>query len=54
MTFILIVFGLMHPHHTATVAPESVIITPDFEAVWVPEGMTGPIVAIPEDVEVFQ
>ena len=27
------------------VTPEALILTPDFDAVWVPEGETGPIVA---------
>ena len=38
----------------AVVVPESVIITPDFEAVWVPEGTVGPIVAAPFDEIVFE
>ena len=38
----------------AVVVPESVIITPDFEAVWVPEGTVGPIVAAPFDAQIFE
>jgi hypothetical protein len=33
------------PTHEAQVVPETLITTPDFDAVWVPEGVTGPIVA---------
>ena len=43
-------------HHTPTpvVVPEAIIITPGFDAVYVPEGVTGPIVAGPFEAEVFE
>jgi hypothetical protein len=54
MAFILIALGLIkHPHHEPKVVPEALIITSDFDAVFVPEGFEGPVVAIPADGEVF-
>ena len=38
----------------AVVTPEALIITPDFDAIWVPEGVTGPIVAAPLDERAFE
>jgi hypothetical protein len=52
---IALLLSLLNVHpHPAQVTPESVIITPDFDAVWVPDGMTGPIVAAPFEAEVFE
>ena len=42
------------PVHNAQVVPEALILTPGLEAVWVPEGVTGPIVAAPFEAEVFE
>jgi hypothetical protein len=41
-------------HRQPVVTPEVIILTPGFEAVWVPDGVTGPIVAAPFDAEVFE
>jgi len=38
----------------AVVTPEALIITPDFDAIWVPAGVTGPIVAAPLDERAFE
>jgi hypothetical protein len=53
MIALLLSLLIVHPR-PAQVTPESVIITPDFEAIWVPEGETGPIVAAPFTAEVFE
>lgn len=44
-------FGNHNPEPVVT--PEALIITPDFDAVFIPEGFEGPVVALPLDVEVF-
>jgi hypothetical protein len=43
-----------HPAPEAVVTPEAMVITPGFDAVWVPEGVSGPIVAAPFTAEVFE
>ena len=56
MTFIMFAINLIkHPHHMpeAQVTPEAIIITQDFDVIWVPEGVTGPVVALPIDEKVF-
>jgi hypothetical protein len=42
--------------HTRVVMPDSQVevLTSEIEAVWVPEGLTGPIVAIPLSENCFQ
>jgi len=48
-------FALFTGHNTEpVVTPEALIITPDFDAIWVPEGVTGPIVAAPLDERAFE
>lgn len=49
-------FLALFAHRTpeANVVPEGLILTPDFDAVWVPEGVTGPIVAGPFEGQVFE
>ena len=49
-------FLALFAHHApeAVVIPEAIIITPGFDAVWVPEGVTGPFVAGPFEAEVFE
>lgn len=47
--------ALFHHHDPVpTVVPEALVLTPGFEAVWVPDGVTGPIVAAPFTAEVFE
>jgi hypothetical protein len=54
MAFILIALGLIkHPHNEPKVVPECMIITADFDAVFIPEGFEGPVVARPAEGEVF-
>lgn len=54
MAIIAIIAGLIH-HHKAVVVPEGMIVTQGqgFEAIWVPEGMEGPVVALPLDERAF-
>lgn len=53
---IAILIALFAHHDPApVVVPEGLIITaPTFEAIWVPEGVVGPIVAAPFDAEAFE
>jgi hypothetical protein len=52
LALFLALFAGHHPEPVVT--PESIILTPDFDAVWVPEGVTGPIVAAPFTTQVFE